>query len=43
MYATRVGGVIVSRDLYRDVAAERPDWGDTIDNRSDAATGPAMV
>ena len=33
MYATRVGGVIVSRDLYRDVAAERPDWKDTIDNR----------
>ena len=34
MYATRVGGVIISQDKYRDVSCERPDWRDTIENRS---------
>ncbi|XP_046396497.1 probable ribonuclease ZC3H12C [Ischnura elegans] len=32
-YAAAVGGVIVSRDNYRDLLSENPAWRDTITNR----------
>ncbi|XP_071451485.1 NEDD4-binding protein 1-like [Hetaerina americana] len=32
-YAVAVGGVIVSRDNYRDLLTENPAWRDTITNR----------
>jgi len=32
-YAHQTGGVVVSKDQYRDVLIEHPEWADTIKNR----------
>ncbi|KAL0125135.1 hypothetical protein PUN28_004342 [Cardiocondyla obscurior] len=32
-YATSCGGIVVSKDQYRDLYKEKPEWRDTIKNR----------